>query len=86
MAKINLDNSTIDVLEVVLNDNTYNVPLGSSLPYKKLKTLDNPENIIAFFAEYIPGIEELPFTHITAVINAWKKATEEATGVSLEQS
>ena len=85
MAKIVVDNNVTEVLEVVIGDKTYNVPLGSSLSYKELKELDTNEKMLAFFIKHIPEdvFETLSFGNIAAIMNEWRKATEQASGISL---
>lgn len=85
MAKIVVDNNVKEVLEVVIGENTYNIPLGSSLSWKEIKELDTQEKMLTFFTQYIPEdvFESLSLGNITAIMNEWRKATEQASGVSL---
>lgn len=85
MAKIVVDNNIREVLEVQIGEATYNVPLGSSLNYKKLNSLKTTDEFMAFFMEYIPEdvFDTLSVANITAIIAEWTKATEQVGGVSL---
>lgn len=85
MAKITVENKVVEVLEVEIGEKTYNIPLGSSLTYKKLNSLKTTENFMQFFMEYIPEdiFDTLSIANISAIIKEWNKATEQASGISL---
>ena len=60
---INLSQNANEVLAVQIKDKTYKIPLATSLPYKKIKSLmklakqDGEEQLdafVEFFKEYIP--------------------------------
>lgn len=81
-------NQNIEVLAVTIGEETYNVPLATSLPYKKAKALiklakSNEEEaldaFLNFFAQYIPTevLEELPMRSLTELAKAWSGRTEE---------
>jgi len=91
---INL-NQNVEVLEVQIKDKTYQIPLASSLPYKKVKALmklaknENEEEqldaFIEFFKEHIPEevIDDLPMSSLTALAKAWAGVTEKESGQTL---
>lgn len=85
MAKITVENKVVEVLEVEIGEKTYNIPLGSSLTYKKLNSLKTTESFMQFFMEYIPEdiFDTLSIANISAIIKEWNKATEQASGISL---
>lgn len=85
MAKIVVENNVCEVLEVEIGDKTYNVPLGSSLSYKKLNSLKSTPEFMAFFMEYIPEevFNTLTVANISAIIKEWNKATEQDAGIGL---
>jgi hypothetical protein len=87
-------NSRVEVLVVKIGDKAYNVPLATSLPYKKAKALiklaksdeeSALEGFLEFFAEYIPSevLDELPMSALTTLAKAWTGKTEEEGGQSL---
>lgn len=91
---LNLTNNTTEVLIVTIGDKDYKIPLATSLPYKKVKSLmgltklDDEAKIdafIGFFKEYIPEkvIDELPMSALTELAKAWSGATEKDGGESL---
>lgn len=84
MATINLNNTVVNVLEVEFGESTYKIPLGSSLPYKKLKSLDTSEKMFAFFEEYLPNemTENMTIEQWSKLLQAWSDATK-AEGTSL---
>lgn len=85
MAILNLNDNTIEVLEVVIEEETYKVPLGGSLPYKTLKNLKTEDDIIKIFTQYIPEdiFLGLPLKSVNQIILAWKNETEKANGKKL---
>ena len=87
-------NSNVEVLVVRIGDKKYNVPLATSLPYKKAKELvklakTNEETaldgFVEFFSEYIPPdvLDGLTMNDLTALAKAWTGKTEEEGGQSL---
>lgn len=87
MAKIVLDNNTREVLEVVIGEATYNIPLGSSLSWKEANSIKTQDDVLAFFSKYIPEdvFESLSMANITVIINEWRKATEITGGAKFGQ-
>ena len=90
-------NSNVEVLVVRIGDKKYNVPLATSLPYKKAKALvklakTNEETaldgFVEFFSEYIPSdvLDGLTMNDLTALAKAWTGKTEEEGGQSLGES
>lgn len=90
-------NSNVEVLVVRIGDKKYNVPLATSLPYKKAKSLvklaktDEEtalDGFVKFFGEYIPSdvLDGLTMNDLTALAKAWTGKTEEEGGQSLGES
>lgn len=88
MAKINLNNKLIDVLEIDIGDKTYKIPLGSSLPLKKAKTIKDEESVMEFLREYMPEkvVDNLTIAQLAQIMNAWSEETKKASGISLGES
>ena len=85
---INLSQNANEVLAVQIKDKTYKIPLATSLPYKKIKSLmklakqDGEEQLdafVEFFKEYIPEdvLEELPMSALNTLAKAWAGKTED---------
>lgn len=94
--ELNLNNR-IEVLKVKIGDKTYDVPLATSLPYKKVKSLmglmkkeegEQMDAFIEFFKEYIDPetVESLPMSALTELAKAWSSASETDGGESLGKS
>lgn len=91
-------NQNIEVLVVTIGDKKYNVPLATSLPYKKAKALiklakkgedEAMDAFIDFFAQYIPQdvLDELPMSALSQLAKAWSgKSNEDEDGESLGES
>ena len=91
-------NQNIEVLVVTIGDKKYNVPLATSLPYKKAKALiklakkgeeEAMDAFIEFFAQYIPQevLDELPMSALSQLAKAWSgKSNEDEDGESLGES
>lgn len=78
----------IEVLKIVVGEEAYSLPLGGSIPYRKLKKLTSEEGIFDFLAEHIPEkvLDELTSKDVTAIFQAWSQATKEANGATPGES
>lgn len=78
----------IEVLKATIGDETYSIPLASSVPYVTLKNMRTDEKVIEFFKEYIPEdvFNGLLTDEIMQLVQAWNDATQEATGASVGES
>ena len=78
----------IDVLKATIGDKTYSIPLASSLPYVKLKTMRTDDKVIEFFKEYIPEevFNSLVTDEVMQLVKAWNDATEAEQGASVGES
>ena len=88
MAKINLNNKPIDVLDIEIGDKTYKIPLGSSLPLKKAKSIKDEDTVMEFLRDYMPDevVDNLTIAQLTQIMNAWSEETKKASGISLGES
>ena len=89
MAEVNIKKKEqIEVLKATIGDKTYSIPLASSLPSVKLKTMRENDKVIEFFKEYIPEevFNDLLTDELMQLVKAWKDATLEAAGVSVGES
>lgn len=90
--------NNIEVINVRIGDNTYSVPLATSLPYKKVKALvklskkgsedEQLDAFVDFFKEYIPEevIDELSISDLSLLAKSWSGASEKASGLSVGES
>ena len=78
----------IDVLKATIGDKTYSIPLASSLPYVKLKTMRTDDKVIEFFKEYIPEevFNSLVTDEIMQLVKGWNDATQAEQGASVGES
>ena len=94
--ELNLNNK-IEVLKVKISEKTYDVPLATSLPYKKVKSLmglikkeegEQMDAFIEFFKGYIDPevVDSLPMSALTELAKAWSSASETDGGESLGKS
>lgn len=88
MAEVILKKKQIEVLKATIGDETYSIPLASSVPYMVLKNMRTNETAIEFFKEYIPEevFNSLLPDEIMQLVKAWNDATQEATGASVGES
>ena len=88
MAKINLNNKPIEVLDIEIGDKTYKIPLGSSLPLKKAKAIKDEESVMEFLRDYMPEavVDNLTIAQLAQIMNAWSEETKKASGISLGES
>lgn len=78
----------IEVLKATIEDETYSIPLASSLPYVKLKAMRTDEKVIEFFKEHIPEevFNELTTDEVMQLVKAWNDAIQAEQGVSVGES
>lgn len=99
MPKLNLNDykkpkEVEDVLEVTIGDGIYNIPLGNILPVKEYKALrkaqkaEDEDAISEFLARYLGEevVDTLTMEQLTAIYDAWGKATLEACGQTTGES
>ena len=88
MPELNLTRKEIEVLKVNIEGESYSIPLGTSLKRKDLAKLKTNDEVMKFFEKYLGKdlMEDLTIGEIKAIITAWSKATEEASGVKLGES
>lgn len=84
MAEVVLKRKETEVLVINIEDKKYSLPLGGSIPFKKLKKLKTEEGIFEFLAEHLPAevIDTLTTSDITQIFTAWSEATRKATGAT----
>lgn len=66
---------TTKVLEVVIGEKSYNVPLMGSLTFDEASGLESAEGTRAFMQKYIPlkVLRPLTIDQYNSIVEAWKK-------------
>lgn len=87
MLKIN-DSKDIEVIEIGIKEDTYQIPLAKYLPYKAIKKLRNDNDIDAvmeILSKYIPEevLDELTMDSIKQILEAWSEASKDDTDDNL---
>lgn len=75
MAKFVLEDSpNVKVLEVVIGDGSYNVPLAEGLTFKEAAALDTAEGTRMFFQKHIPKkvLDSLTIGQYNSIVEAWR--------------
>lgn len=87
MAKLVLDSKRVECLEVVIDDKSYNIPLGSTLSTKELKNMDD-DAMYDFIESHLweGALEDLPVGMVKQLVDAWSEETAKAAGISLGKS
>lgn len=82
---IKLNKKRVEVLKVEIEGKVYSIPLGTSLKRKELAKLDKQDEVIKFFEKYLTKavVDELTMGDLKQIIEAWSKATQEASGIKL---
>ena len=84
MPKIVLNTNEVEVLEVVINDKTYSIPLGSSMSTKELEKLDEKKTRAFIESHLWPGaLDELQVRLVKQLCDAWSEETAKACGLTL---
>ena len=88
MPEFTLNRKKTEVLKVNIEGKTYSIPLGTSLKRKELKDLANEDAAMEFLEKYLTKevMDDLNIGELKQIIDAWSKATEEASGESLGKS
>lgn len=75
MAKFVLEESPKKVLEVVIGEESYNIPLASELTFKEAASLESAEGTRAFIQKHIPKkvLDPLTIGQYNSIVEAWKK-------------
>ncbi len=75
MAKFVLEESpNTNVLEVVIGEQSYNIPLVGSLTFKEAASLESAEGTRVFIQKYIPKkvLDPLTINQYNSIVEAWK--------------
>lgn len=83
--ELTLNRREREVLVVNIEDKKFSIPLGTSLKRKEVAKLNKDEEVMKFFEKYLGAevMDDLTVGEIKSIIDAWTKATQESSGVSL---
>lgn len=92
--ELNFTEKHTEVLIVKIGEKEYSIPLATSIPYKKAKSLlklakaDEEtalDGFLEFFSQYIPSdvLEELTMRELTLLAKAWTGQTKKEGGQTL---
>lgn len=88
MPELTLNRKEIEVLTVNIEGKSYNIPLGTSLKRKEIAKLNKESEVLKFFEEHLGKelMDDLSIGELKQIVEAWTKATQEASGVNLGES
>lgn len=80
--ELTLKRKEVECLKVNIDDKSYMIPLGKSLPLKKLSKMDNQDEVVRFFEEHLGKdvVETLTADDFKTIVEAWSEATREQGG------
>lgn len=80
--ELTLKRKEVECLKVNIDDKSFMIPLGKSLPMKTLSKLDKQEEVIRFFEEHLGSdvLDTLTAEDFKAIVDAWATATKEQGG------
>ena len=83
--ELTLNRKEVECLKVNIEDKSYMIPLGTSLKRKELAKMDKEEEVMKFFEKHLGKelMEDLSIGELKQIIEAWSKATQEASGQKL---
>jgi hypothetical protein len=87
--ELTLKRKEVECLKVNIDDKSYLIPLGKSLPIKTLSKMDNQEEVVRFFEEHLGKevMDTLTANDFKSIVEAWSEATkEQGDGSSLGES
>lgn len=82
---LNLNDKAVEVLEVIIGEGTYKIPLGGNMTVKQANSLQQTSDINEFLKNYIPEdvLEGLTIIQLSEIIKAWNNATQESVGMTM---
>lgn len=80
MAEFTLNRREEDTLKLNIGDESFQIPLATSLTLDEAATMDTMDGAVAFFKKYIRKelADTLTLMNWRDVINAWREASEKA--------
>lgn len=83
--ELTLNRKEVECLKVNIEDKSYMIPLGTALKRKELAKMDKEEEVMKFFEKHLGKelMDDLSIGELKQIIEAWSKATQEASGQKL---
>ena len=80
MAEFTLNKREEDLLKLNIGDESFNIPLATSLTLEEAMAMDNMDGAISFFKKYIREdvANTLSLINYRDIITAWREASEKA--------
>lgn len=80
--ELTLKKKEVDCLKVNIENKSYMIPLGTSLPLKELSKLDNQNEVMKFFEKHLGKevMESITVDDFKQIVEVWSEATKEASG------
>ena len=78
MAEYTLKNREEDTLKLNIGDDSFQIPLATSMTFEEARSMDSMDGAIAFFRKYIRAdvADALSLMNFRDIITAWKDASE----------
>lgn len=83
--ELTLNRKEVECLKVNIEDKSYMIPLGTALKRKELAKMDKEEEVMKFFEKHLGKelMDDLSIGELKQIIEAWSKATQDASGQKL---
>lgn len=80
--ELTLKRKEVECLKVNIDGKSYMIPLGKSLPIRKLSKMDRQEEVMKFFEEHLGAevMDTLTTDDFKSIVDAWAEATKEQGG------
>ena len=80
MAEFTLNRREEDLLKLNIGDESFNIPLATSMTLEEAASMENMDGAISFFKKYIRKevADALSIINYRDIITAWREASEKA--------
>lgn len=77
--ELTLKRKDIECLKVNIDGKSYMIPLGKSLPIRRLSKMDRQDEVVKFFEEHLGKdvMDTLTADDFKTIVEAWSEATKE---------
>ena len=85
MAEFTLRETEPKTLKLNIGEESYQIPLGGSIPRKELVLLETADGTYSFFLKYIPKkvLESLSVDSHNQIVQVWRTETQNASQMTL---
>lgn len=83
-ATVNIQQKELPVLTIEGGDEPYSIPLGGSIPPKRLEGLKDLDGMLDFLKEYIPAevVDAYTLDQVTQIFSVWSEETRKESGAT----